>query len=46
MEEKSARGKKKPEDFKQDQRDQTQPADKEQAQKGGPQSPGQPAGGE
>jgi hypothetical protein len=46
MEEKSARGKKKPEDFKQDQRDQAQPADKEQAQKGGPQSPGQPAGGE
>jgi hypothetical protein len=39
-------GKEKARRFKQDQRDQAQPADKEQAQKGGPQSPGQPAGGE
>jgi hypothetical protein len=38
--------KKKPEDFRLDERGQTQPANKEQAQKGEPQSPGQPAGGE
>ncbi|HLQ90409.1 MAG TPA: hypothetical protein VK148_10265 [Xanthobacteraceae bacterium] len=46
MEKKPVAGKKKPEDFERDERGQTQPADKEQAQKEEPQSPGQPAGGE
>ena len=46
MEKKPVTRKKKPEDFVQDERGQTQPADKEQAQSGEPQSPGQPAGGE
>jgi len=46
MEKKPVAGKKKPEDFGRDERGQTQPADKEQAQKEEPQSPGQPAGGE
>ena len=46
MKEKPAAEKKKPEDFKQDERGQTQPANREQAQGEEHQSPVQPAGGE
>jgi hypothetical protein len=47
MEKKPVTEKKTPEYFRQDERGQRQPADKEQAaQEGEPQSPGQPAGGE
>jgi len=46
MEKKPVKRKDKPEDFAHDERNQTQPADKEQAQQSEPPSPGQPAGGE